>query len=252
MTNNSSIHELENWLGEFRPQFFRDLPEGASENEVAELQSIFSKPIPLSFWDYLRWHNGQPLTGPAFMKNKRLMSTKEIIKTWRIFKELDYPQKYWGNQWLPFLEDGNGNYICINLENGEILEFWKSDDDRPIIASHFDSWILKIVDEFKSKKWHEYRDSFLPEEDIKIYQSWDVVEIVINKIPEAGLRAIKEINDLLKTGIGTTNIFTELKSGRSVVLCRKKLCEISGVLKIINDKFGQDTLAVITKIHGDP
>jgi cell wall assembly regulator SMI1 len=59
--------------------------------------------------------------------------------------------RYWRRGWVPFLSNGGGSYLCLDLvaedggQPGQILEFWKADEDRPIQSADMQTWLVGLV-----------------------------------------------------------------------------------------------------------
>ena len=92
------------------------------------------------------WHNGQnPDVPGAFEQNWILMSTEEIADA---KKELDAEtHEGWQKAWLPFLDDDNGNYLCLDLgsPSGPVRECWRGRSDHPETAPSLSAWLENFV-----------------------------------------------------------------------------------------------------------
>ena len=97
-----------------------DEPQGGGRNPSLELAEL--RPDALQ----APWHNGQSADVPgAFEQNWHLMSTREIADA---KKELDaQPHEGWQHAWVPFLDDDNGNYLCLDLGSPghPVRECWR-------------------------------------------------------------------------------------------------------------------------------
>jgi cell wall assembly regulator SMI1 len=47
---------------------------------------------------------------------------------------------WWNKRWVPFLEGGDGNCLCVDMDpdvdgaEGQVIEFWHADNDRSVVA----------------------------------------------------------------------------------------------------------------------
>ncbi len=61
--------------------------------------------------------------------------------------------KYWRRGWVPFLHNGGGSYLCLDLlaedggDPGQLIAFWKQDSDRPIEYPDLRAWIQAVIQE---------------------------------------------------------------------------------------------------------
>ena len=52
---------------------------------------------------------------------------------------------------MPFLHNGAGSWLCLDLAAqdggriGQLVAFWKRDDDRPIEYASMEAWLTKLV-----------------------------------------------------------------------------------------------------------
>src|SRR5262245_42344895 len=111
------IQRLDLWLKENRPDYYKHLSPGATEEQIHLLEEGLNFELPEQFRDFLRWKNGQDDDG-KLLDNYTLLSCDEILQTWKSLK-IDQEdgifelQNWWNHKWLPFLYDFAGNYCCI-------------------------------------------------------------------------------------------------------------------------------------------
>jgi cell wall assembly regulator SMI1 len=73
------------------------------------------------------------------------MSTQEIASA---KKELDaQPHEGWRKDWVPFLDDDNGNYRCLDVNSAgcPVVECWRGRADHPVIAPSLAAWLSDFV-----------------------------------------------------------------------------------------------------------
>jgi cell wall assembly regulator SMI1 len=140
------LARLDQWLNTKRERFQQALRPGATTAECDALASQLGKPLPEELRALLMWHNGQnPDVPGAFEQSWILMNTEEIADA---KKELDdHPHEGWHNNWVPFLDDDNGDYRCLDLGSPgcPVLECWRGRADHPVVAPSLAAWLESFV-----------------------------------------------------------------------------------------------------------
>lgn len=147
-----AIQRLHAWLTAQRPAYLALLQPGVSDAQLDALEARWGLPLPPAFRAFYRWRNGQPnssstpLTGNwTWMSLQDLAETKQMLDD-MIGYDFDDPA-YWRDGWIPFLDNGGGSYLCLDLkavdggQPGQVIAFWKADADRPVKAPDFASWL---------------------------------------------------------------------------------------------------------------
>ncbi len=104
----------------------------------------------------------------------RLMSCKEIAGLSRGMAQLldqgDFDDRqaegrggvksdWWNKRWIPFLEGGDGNSLCIDLDPDvdgrevQVIEFWHADNDRSVVAGSLAGFLSRFVDDLLHDKY---------------------------------------------------------------------------------------------------
>jgi cell wall assembly regulator SMI1 len=140
------LARLDQWLETHRDRFQQALQPGATAAECDALTAALGKPLPEALRALLTWHNGQnPDVPGAFEQNWFLMSTEDIAEA---KKELDAEaHEGWHTDWLPFLDDDNGNYLCVDLSSSgaPVRECWRGRGDHPQAAPSLTAWLEAFV-----------------------------------------------------------------------------------------------------------
>lgn len=156
MDNDALITKLDQWLRTHRPDYHASLQPGATEADLVALETQFSLKLPTTFRQLYRWRNGQdPASSEALQLNRAWMTLTDIAEVKDLLDgmigyDFDDP-RYWRRGWVPFLSNGGGSYLCLDLtaedggQPGQILEFWKADEDRPITHAHMQAWLADLV-----------------------------------------------------------------------------------------------------------
>ena len=62
----------------------------------------------------------------------------------------------WRRSWVPFLENGAGDHLCVDLAAedggtpGQVLMFYHDCDDRPIRSTSLEAWLADLVTSMES------------------------------------------------------------------------------------------------------
>ena len=60
--------------------------------------------------------------------------------------------RYWRRAWVPFLNNGGGSYLCVDLAAedggtpGQLIAFWKAGEDRPVEYARVEEWLNELAD----------------------------------------------------------------------------------------------------------
>jgi cell wall assembly regulator SMI1 len=150
------LGRLDKWLGVHRPHFQQALLPGATAVEGDVLLAALGRPLPEELKTWLTWHNGQSADVPgAFEQSFNLMSAQEIADA---KKEIEaQPHEGWHSNWIPFLEDDNGNYLCLDLGSPgcPVRECWHGRADHPVVAPSLSAWLTNFVTDLEQGKYTE-------------------------------------------------------------------------------------------------
>jgi cell wall assembly regulator SMI1 len=158
------IDRLDRWLAEHRPEYYACLRPGLTDLQLDTLERLVGYKFPSAFRAFYRWRDGQDPEGEPFIFNRTFMSFEDVRCTWELMTEMqeggewDEPQ-WWCRGWLPFLENGAGSHLCLDLhgsftgKKGQIVEFWNRAWDRPVVAESFQSWLEWFVASLEAGLW---------------------------------------------------------------------------------------------------
>jgi cell wall assembly regulator SMI1 len=140
------LARLDQWLNTHRDRFQQALQPSATSAECDELAAALGRPLPEELRALLIWHNGQnPDVPGSFEQSWMLMSSQDIASA---KKELDaQPHEGWQKNWVPFLDDDNGNYRCLDIGTAgcPVLDCWRGRADHPVIAPSLTAWLAEFV-----------------------------------------------------------------------------------------------------------
>lgn len=165
MTSHTIIKRLDAWLELHRPVYHRQLNRPASAQTIARLEKHVGQPLPAAFKALLQWKNGQRLDCyEALQFNRSFMSVADILEARSDLNALldagDFERaNWWSKQWVPFLDNGGGDLLVIDLEGsfggkpGQILEFWHDETWRTIVHASFEAWLGAFVASLEAGLW---------------------------------------------------------------------------------------------------
>ena len=142
----SLLSRVDQWLAEHRPEFHAGLRPGATTDQLRDFEARFGIALPTTFKIIYGWHDGQEESCTASLQRNRMFmslgdiaSTKEMLDG-MIETDFDDPE-WWQTSWVPFLANGGGDYLCVDVNDGRIVAFWHADGDRKAVHSGLEDWL---------------------------------------------------------------------------------------------------------------
>jgi cell wall assembly regulator SMI1 len=136
------LARLDRWLAAHRPSYLARLAPGASIDAVAGM--------PAGLAALYRWHDGQVHSGDSFLVRHWFMPLAQARAQQRdIAKDRDadgYGPEWWSDDWLPFLDDGQGNLTCLDATSGKVLLYFGDSEERNDLAPSLDVFFGTLVD----------------------------------------------------------------------------------------------------------
>lgn len=160
-----------------RPEFYASLNDGAKREDISELEKAIGAPIPELYKKLLMWKNGQADDSSLALQGMYLyMSCSNIISTIEMMRDLrendeSFDDATWNTLWLPFLDNGSGDNICIDLNGsfggkpGQIIEYIHDDYRRAILYPSFEAWLTTFVEALEAELYKEDEYLFVPRSD---------------------------------------------------------------------------------------
>ncbi|MDR0212977.1 MAG: SMI1/KNR4 family protein [Comamonas sp.] len=171
-------NRIARWYATNTPQGTLVLDKGASEDEIAELETALGQRLPDDLRHSLSLHNGAANEG-YLLYHGELLSTRGILKVWQMYRDMqhnegwgqgdDYETEelqgpirpvYWDGLRIP-LTDNSGDAAMLDLlpaeggQAGQIIEFDGEVGPRTVLASSFSGWIAQLADELEQGR-HVY------------------------------------------------------------------------------------------------
>jgi len=155
------IERLDKILREKRNDYYRLLRPGIGEQELKAFENKFSMELPCDFKKLYIWKDGQdPMSSDPIQGNRTFMSLQDVDSCKEdldgmISYDFEDP-KYWRRGWVPFLSNGGGSYLCLDIaaEDGgvtnQLVGFWKADTDRPVEYSSISAWLKELTESIEN------------------------------------------------------------------------------------------------------
>ena len=148
------LRRLDELLQRHRPAYYATLNPPATEAGLAAFEAQFQLPLPPELRQWFGWRNGQQGFA-SLCQNDCLHSLDSAADSMRINCELladgDFVPNWWRPGWVPFLENGGGDHVCVDLEGtftgqaGQIMEHWHDWEARTVLFPDLTSWLAAVV-----------------------------------------------------------------------------------------------------------
>jgi cell wall assembly regulator SMI1 len=152
------LARLESWFRSHRPRYLEGLLPGAGASDLEAMQAGLNHPLPADLRALLSWHNGQSGEFVGHLENNwDLMNTSQITAAKLELDGGDLAQTGWQKAWVPFLDDNNGDYMCVDASHpeGPVREFWQGKAKHPVVAPSLAAWIEQFVTGIEEGAYHE-------------------------------------------------------------------------------------------------
>lgn len=168
-------NRLKKWMQQYAPHLLKELNQGATDQQLDDLEIAIQQKLPASFRSFYKIHNGQDDYGKFILNSQELLSTHRILHEWKIWKKLIEQdtfvidgnikkstadkaiQPVWANTaWVPFTSNGGGDHYCLDFAptsvgtNGQVITMIHDDPKRLILADSFQAWIEDYVYKLES------------------------------------------------------------------------------------------------------
>lgn len=151
---------LDHYIKTTRPQFYVELNDPLSENQIKELEDTFNIQLPPDMKMLYSWKNGQKDTCfESFVNNSTFTPLAEALANAAEMTSmigLDFEiENWWNKDWLPIFHNGGGDHICYDMvglftgQKGQLIEFWHSANDRNVIAVGLLSFIKNLNEYYR-------------------------------------------------------------------------------------------------------
>jgi cell wall assembly regulator SMI1 len=157
-----TLAALDKYLSQLRPELYAGLNPPLTEETIASLEKTYGLHLPADVKALYQWKNGQRNdTYESFVNNSAFLPLQEALQTAQELTGMigyDFEaENWWHAGWIPLFHNGGGDYICYDTAGvftgtpGQLLEFWRRDADRNVIAPGLERF-LQIINQY-------YRDT---------------------------------------------------------------------------------------------
>lgn len=161
------VVRLEGWLRERRPAYLARLEPGASGEQIRALERAVGAGLPEEFAALYRWRDGQSpgcykalhdnfMFSPLAAAGRARKALNDLLDGGEFDRE-----NWWRPGWVPFLDNGGGDHLCLDLEGtftgrrGQVLEFRHDDAERAVLFPDFASYLEALVRSLEETEWEE-------------------------------------------------------------------------------------------------
>ncbi|HLK69223.1 MAG TPA: SMI1/KNR4 family protein [Bryobacteraceae bacterium] len=169
--------KIDKWLKQNAPVAMGTLEPPATPQQLSQLETALGMPVPPDLLCSLQIHNGQKNTPrwTGLMEGWRLLGCGEIAE-WsktmaRLLVEGDFDDaeaegdgqvkaEWWNIRWVPFLESGSGDLLCIDMDpdedgrSGQVIEFRHDEGDREVRERSFNSYLTQFASDLFDDVYH--------------------------------------------------------------------------------------------------
>jgi cell wall assembly regulator SMI1 len=161
-----SLSEFEHWLSERLPDAAESLNPQADDFACGRFEEETGLHLPEGLVTLYHWHDGQSRRCPTgIFYGMRFMSLQEVLVEWHFWAEeaesempvapapTDIVKQQPANRyWIPFAEDGDGNFLAIDLDPGpaghagQVINFGSDEDHHYVLAGNVAeliSWMMR-------------------------------------------------------------------------------------------------------------
>lgn len=133
-SGNSSASEwdqIKAWLSQNHPQHLPLLNPGATKDKIKSVKSQLGYKLPAELISVLRVNDGESHKSHGLFGTLRLLPVAEQITEYKI---LLTDERFPRARYHPILLSGGGDYYCIDLRTGEVVEWWHEGGVNGIVA----------------------------------------------------------------------------------------------------------------------
>jgi cell wall assembly regulator SMI1 len=156
MTFEQLLARFDALLQQHRPDYYAQLGPPTTDAEMAAVKAAFALVLPPELRHWYGWRNGQaPFCFDSLVGPYEFPSLADVADSMRINCELladgDFVANWWRPSWFPFLTNGSGDHLCLDLEGtftgqpGQLIEHWNDDATRTVVFPTLSAWLAAAV-----------------------------------------------------------------------------------------------------------
>lgn len=165
------LQKLDSYLSALRPEFYSNLNAPLTDDQLDQLEELYSMKIPNDLRILYQWKNGQQADCyEAFVNNSMFIPLPQALHDASALTAMigfDFEiENWWNEKWIPIFDNGSGDKICYDLggiftgQPGQLIEYWHADHDRNIITPTLESLIRRIMNFYETKPKEAYDEYF--------------------------------------------------------------------------------------------
>ena len=138
----------------------------ASDEDLRALEVGLGVALPEAWRESLRLHDGQEAGRTEPFAGETLLSARQILAQWSIWRELvargdladceGEPEPgirgdWYNLKWIPLTHNGSGDHLCIDLDPdeggriGQVIRVWHDSPEREHVAESVGEWLARVV-----------------------------------------------------------------------------------------------------------
>jgi cell wall assembly regulator SMI1 len=197
---------IEAWLAMHAPDLLSHLQAGATDEQIHQAEHVMGVELPEDVKASHRLHDGSAHV--SLIGKWSLNSLEEMVQIWHMMKGileqqdptnetffvLDEGQSnvkplpikpvWWYPKWIPLLEFGNGDGICIDLapgptgQSGQLISFWHEDASMNApIAPSWQAYLSAFADDLEAGRYTiDQWGNLATEDDLAFQSRWTWVD----------------------------------------------------------------------------
>ncbi|TCW78638.1 molybdenum cofactor biosynthesis protein MoaA [Burkholderia sp. SRS-46] len=138
----------------------------ASDDDLRALEAGLGVALPEVWRESLRLHDGQEAGRTEPFAGETLLSARQILAQWSIWRELvasgdladceGEPEPgirgdWYNLKWIPLTHNGSGDHLCVDLDPddggrvGQVIRVWHDSPEREHVAAGVGEWLSRVV-----------------------------------------------------------------------------------------------------------
>lgn len=207
--------ELKSWYAEHLPEALESLNSGASEEAIAtfdeELQREIGQGMPVSLREIYMQNDGQDrfTTTCGMFFGLEFSSLSQMLSDWQVWRNIAQEQDmdadfrefstiypldaiqdvYTSPFWLPFVRDGSGNHLGLDLQpgsagnKGQIINFGRDEERRCVVSVSLEAFLEWLLTQYRTGNYRIVTDAIDGREIRRIQISNPSVDVFLDAIP---------------------------------------------------------------------